>query len=601
MIKLRAIFRRRWLVLVVTTLIGLAAGVLSTTMGVERRTTYFQAEQVIVANRLVGSTASVEQDALRVTRGEVPVAAAALLGRPGDRAALAAKVVPTANVDSNSIKLLVYDTDPEVASKVVQAFSSAFLDVVNSDLRAEDNRRLKELQGTVDGAKVELDTFDQKYGFINRPDAVLPQTESVNALVAQRRQLADQLTIAQQRLQDAQIQTSQRDPYSTLGPEKPRVADAQLLEVPASPIFRAGLLGFIGLLLGVGVVLIVERVNQRIDTRDELAALLAVPIIAEIGRFPARKQPKDEAGRLRLEGLWAEHYRRVRSAIQFVESQGMALAASNGHGLDGGGSNGSGAASNGITDANGSAGPSKVIIAGPGAQVPGSVIAGHAHGVGKVPRVFLFVSALPGEGKSTSVALTAMALAETNVDTLVINADFRRPKIETYMGIGSGPSLADRAELSVDRAELDDVVVEGGSPHLWIAAGGPPTKEVGGRLEAAKELAQEASSRGGTVLIDSSPLRVSNDPIDLLPSVDEVILVVRAGRSTVKSLEDTMELLQMHHAPVMGVVLIGTSGTREMYAYYASYYHEATQSDSAVSAQRVQSETADERPRANLR
>lgn len=598
MIKLRAILRRRWLILAVAMLIGLAAGVLSTSFGVERRMTYFQAEQVIVANRLVGSAASVEQDALRVTRGEVPVAAAALLGRPSDRAALASKVAATANTDSNSIKLLVYDTDPEVASKVVQAFSTAFLDVVNTDLRAEDNRRLTELQGTVDGAKVALDTFDQKYGFINRPDAVLPQTETVNALVAQRRQLADQLTIAQQRLQDAQIQTSQRDPYSTLGPEKPQVADAQMLEVPASPIFRAGLLGFIGLLLGVGVVLIVERVNQRIDTRDELASLLAVPIIAEIGRFPARKQPKDEAGRLKLEGLWSEHYRRVRSAIQFVESQGMALAAPNGNGT-----NGSGAASNGhgSVNGNGSTGPSKVIIAGPGAQVPGSVIAGHAHNAGKVPRVFLFVSALPGEGKSTSVALTAMALAETNVDTLVINADFRRPKIETYMGIEKGPSLADRAELSVDRADLDDVVVDGGSPHLWVAAGGPPTKEVGGRLEAAKELAREASSRGGTVLIDSSPLRVSNDPIDLLPAVDEVILVVRAGRSTVKSLEDTMELLQMHHAPVMGVVLIGTTGTREMYAYYSSYYHQATQSDTAVSAQRVQSETADDRPKANLR
>lgn len=567
MIKLRAVLRRRWPILLVTTLLGLVAGLVSASVGVERRTTQFQAEQVIVANRAVGTVANVKQDALRVNRGAVPKAAAAELKEPGLPSELAAKVIPTANADSGSIKLLVYDTDPKKASRIVQAFTNAFLQVVNSDLKTEDNRRLKELKDAVDQAQAALDQFDQQNGFVTRGDVPLPQTETINALIAQRRQLADQLSSAQQRFQDSQIQISQSDPYTTLGVEKPRVADAQLLEVPASPLFRAGLLGTIGLLLGVGVVLVLERVNQRIDTRDELASLLAVPIIAEIGWIPSRRLPKDEHGQLSLDGVWSEHYRRVRSAIQFVEMQAETTAGS--------------ASSNG--NGNGTAappsGPSKIQIAAPTAQVPGSVISGHAFTGGKVPRVFLFVSALPGEGKSTSVAMTAMALAEANVDTLVINADFRRPKLESYLGVEPELTLADRAELRPDRVDLDAVVMPGNQPNLWVAGGGEPTHEVGGRLDAAKELAVEAAERGGTVLIDSSPLRVSNDPIDLLPCVDEVVLVVRAGRSTVKSLEDTMELLQMHHAPVMGVVLIGTTGTREMYAYYASYYHQATVAD----------------------
>jgi Mrp family chromosome partitioning ATPase len=58
-----------------------------------------------------------------------------------------------------------------------------------------------------------------------------------------------------------------------------------------------------------------------------------------------------------------------------------------------------------------------------------------------------------------------------------------------------------------------------------------------------------------------------------------VILVVRAGRTTVKSIEDTMGLLEMHHAPILGVVLIGTLATREMYAYYQSYYRQAVEND----------------------
>lgn len=562
MIKLRAILRRRWPILLVTTLLGVMAGGISASVGIKRHTAYFQAEQVIVTNRLGGAVANVKQDALRVTRGEVPKAAAAALGKPDDQAALAGRVTVTPNADSGSIKLVVYDTDAKEASRIVQTFAASFLEVVNRDLRAEDNRRLADLKDSMDKAQAALDAFDQRNGFITRGDAPLPQTESINALIAQRRQLADALGTAQQRYQDSQIQISQTDPYNSLGVEKPTLAEAQLLEVPASPLFRGGLVGLIGLLLGVAVVLVVERVNQRIDTRDELAALLAVPIIAEIGHIPARRLPKDEQGHLRLEGVWSEHYRRVRSAIQFVEMQ--AATGAERSSLNG---NGSGS------------GQSKVVIAAPNAQIPGTVIAGHTHDAGKVPRVFLFVSALPGEGKSTSVAMTAMALAEANVDTLVINADFRRPKIESYLGIDADATLADRAELSPDRADLDAVVTPAHQPNLWVAASGEPTHEVGGRLEAAKELAVEAAGRGGTVLIDSSPLRVSNDPIDMLSAVDEVVLVVRAGRSTVRSLEDTMDLLQMHQAPVMGVVLIGTTGTREMYAYYASYYHQATVAD----------------------
>lgn len=572
MIKLRAVLRRRWPILLITTLLGTIAGGVSASIGVKRHTAYFQAEQVIVTNRLTGSIANVKQDALRVTRGPVPKAAAAALGKPNQSSALAARVYVTPNADSGSIKLVVFDTDPMVASRIVQAFSTSFLDVVNTDLRAEDNRRLKDLKDSVDQAQAALNQFDQQNGFVTRGDVQLPQTETINALIAQRRQLADQLNAAQQRFQDSQIQISQTDPYMTLGSEKPRLADSQLLEVPSSPLFRSALVGLLGLMLGIGLVLIVERVNQRIDTRDELASLLAVPIIAEIGYIAPRRLPRDERGRLHLDGVWSEHYRRIRSAIQFVELQakaGMGRTALNGNGSNGTHDHSTGAAGSG----------SKVVIAGPSAQIAGSVIAGHAHNQGKVPRVFLFVSALPGEGKSTSVAMTAMALAEANIDTLVINADFRRPKIESYLGIEADTTLADRAELRPDRASLDDIVVPGNQPHLWIGAGGEPTHEVGGRLEVAKELALEAAGRGGTVLIDSSPLRVSNDPIDMLPVVDEVILVVRAGRSTVKSLEDTMDLLQMHQAPVMGVVLIGTSGTREMYAYYSSYYHRATIAD----------------------
>ena len=553
MSKLRAVLRRRWPILIVTLLLGAAAGYFSAgRVGPERQTTQYQASQVVVANRLAGNPANVSQDALKVTRGEVPVVAAATLGDP-DSAGLARKVRVSDDIDSRSISLTVTDPDSQRASEIVQAFTAAFLEVVNAELRSDDQRQLEQLNERVEEAAVLLALFDQENAFIVRPDVPLPQTPTVDALVAERTRLVNELQDAQNRLAEAELEISQREPYSTLGAEAPRVADSQRLAVPESPVFRATLLGLLGLFLGAGLVLLVERVNRRVDTREELAELIDVPILAEIGRIPNRRLPADGEGHVHLDGAWSEQYRRVRSAIEFVQTQAERSASANG-------------ATNGV---NGSAGN--------GAQTTeshhGRVIAGHGTSSG-VPRRFMFVSALPEEGKSTSVALTALALAEAGDEVVAVNADFRRPKLDRYLNSESTPSLADLAEMSVERPSLDDVVRHGQVPHLWTVSAGPPTTEVSGRLAAVREVVVSAAGVGATVLVDSSPLRVSNDPIDMLPLADEVILVVRSGRNRVKVIQDTMELLDMHYAPVMGVILIGTSVNRESDGYYASYYVE---------------------------
>lgn len=558
--KLRAILRRRWPVLVATLVVGTLAGYLSaSSLGPERQTTQYQADQVVVANRMSGNPASVPQDALKVSRGKVPKIAAEILGS-GDPATLGRKVQAKSDEKSNSISLRVYDTDPKRASEIVQAFTQAFLQVVNADLRSEDQRHLERLEKAVADAEAALTAFDEKNGFVSRGDIPLAQTPTIDALVAERTRLGQTIRDAKSNLEKFQLEISQREPYSTLGPERPRVADSQLLEVPESPLFRSGLLGLVGLLLGIGLVVIIERVNRRVDTREELAELLEMPIIAEIGRIHPRHIPSDEAGRIELEGAWSEHYRRVRSAIEFVQSQAAEAQAE------------------GRVAANGAPAPSRPAVTQPSDRRDPPVIAGHGSG-STVPRTFMFVSALPGEGKSTSVALTALAMAEAGDDVLALSADFRRPKLERYLGMQKEPSLADLAEMTVDRPSVNDVVQSGRIPHLWTASAGRPTIEVTSRLIAAREVAVEAAAQGVTVLLDSSPLRVSNDPVDLLSVADEVILVVRAGRSTVKSLQDTVELLQMHHAPLMGVVLIGTLATRELYAYYASYYRDMEEAE----------------------
>ena len=525
MTKLQTVLLRRWPILLVALILGVVAGGASALFGAERQIANYQAEQVLVANDVAGSPANVDQDALKVTRGAVPAAAAEKLGSPGDGVDLARKIDTRASTDSSSIKLTTFDVDPDVAAARVDAFGSEFLRIVNAELRRDETDQLAELRDRRQAAQNALDGFDQQNPLIQIGG--LPASPEVDILVAERQRLAETLSIADEEYRDFELQVSRRLPYSSLGPSEPRLADAQLVEVPSSPLFRAGLVGAIGLMLGVGLVLIIERANVRIDTREDLAELAPFPIIAEVNRLRSRRQPRHHDGRLRLDGPWSEQYRRVKSAIQFAQTH--EAPSTNGH--------------------------------GPTAPA--------------VPRVFLFVSALPAEGKSTSVALTATALAQDGQPTLAINADFRVPRLDGLLGADASPSIADRAELSTQRATIDEVLQKTLEPNLTVASSGPPSREVTRRIQSAAEIATEIASRGETVLIDSTPLQVANDTIDLLPCVDQVILVVRAGRTTKRALEDAMASLEQHEASVLGAVLVDTLADRETRAYYGTYYSTA--------------------------
>ncbi len=513
MTKLRAVLRRRWPVLALGLLLGVAAGVLSSIVAPEdEATTEYKVRQLIVANTAAPRSGGVEQDALRVTRGEVARVAAATLGVE-DPTAVSSKVSATADPETGTIEVASKDADPEQASLRVTAFVDAFIEVVNGDLTGEQDLRLRELQQQVDDARAELTAFDAA-----NPDVRNQGLGSTPFLVEERSRLQQTLEQAEQQLRAERLNAQRSLPYSTLGTDAPEQVDDELLPVPTGAPFRAVLLGLLGLALAAAVVIVVERLVPRIDTRDELIAAVELPVLAEVGRFSSRKLPRSPDGTLRLEGPWAEPYRRIRSALQFMHA----------------GASGQGGA-----------------------------------------RVFMITSPSPSEGKSTTTAVTALALAETGERTLVVGGDFRRPSVHELLGVSPVPGIREHARLDVARPSTDQIVHPTSHEHLFVAPSGAPGKEVAGLAEAARSLVTEAVAEGATVVIDTSPVEVANDAIDLLAVVDEVVVVVRSGRTTVRALQHTIEQLRLHGASVMGTALIGTPGLAKQQYYYEGYYSDA--------------------------
>ncbi|MBA2282236.1 MAG: hypothetical protein H0W25_13555, partial [Acidimicrobiia bacterium] len=69
--------------------------------------------------------------------------------------------------------------------------------------------------------------------------------------------------------------------------------------------------------------------------------------------------------------------------------------------------------------------------------------------------------------------------------------------------------------------------------------------------------------------IDTAPLLATNDATELIPAADSVVVVCRAGKTTLEAAHRTCDLLARLGAPVVGVALIG-SRTNE--AAYSRYY-----------------------------
>lgn len=533
MTKLRAVLRRRWPILVVCLALGVAGGVLSSQFARQNVQRLFTAQQVIVANSSSGANSLVSQDTLKVTRGEVPVLAAERLDSDLEPSALARKVVALFDSKTSAITVASNDVDPKAASRRVEAFVEAFLETVNARIQEGDRNQLRQLQTDLETARADLAQFDVDYPWFTRPGTAPPT--GLDPLVQQtlastRSNLVNRVNTLDSDVRDRNLDLLQNQPYESLGPEEPRPAQTSLIDVPAGKPARAALVGLLGLLLGAGLVMLIERVNRRIDTRDELVEITDLPVLAEIGFVPERRRAVDAHGRVALAGIWAEPYRRVRSAIQFVQAN---------------------AGTGGWTPTPGS--PAQVY--------------------GTAPSVFLVTSTSPDEGKSTTSALVALALAEVGVPTVLVGGDFRKPQADRLVGAQRNPSLQDLASLDVNRPTVDEIVQATPVDNLYVAAAGDATREVAGLVDAAKTVCAEAVARGATVVIDSSPLQAANDTLDLLPVVDYVILVLRVGRSGEDDLLDTIATLQRMESKLLGIVLIGTPAARRQEYYYDYYSH----------------------------
>ena len=201
-------------------------------------------------------------------------------------------------------------------------------------------------------------------------------------------------------------------------------------------------------------------------------------------------------------------------------------------------------------------------------------------------KTIMFTSGVGGEGKSTTVANLALALARGGRRVVLVDFDLRNPSADRLFGLEDMPGLIDVAlyDLDVDDALADVHLMEpdGDEPVSQSATTEQGRLEVlplGRRLQDPDQLRAEVvvrqildriRRRADYILIDAGPLLPTGDAIALSAYVDAMVLIVRLNMLPRSALDDVANALASSRAAKLGLVVTGAETLKQQSSRYAS-------------------------------
>jgi receptor protein-tyrosine kinase len=294
------------------------------------------------------------------------------------------------------------------------------------------------------------------------------------------------------------------------------LADAP--ESPSAPNKKLSLIAGViaGLVLGVGGAFALQVLDPRLRREEQLRRLYGLPILARI--------PKDArahgAGALAPEALspsTIEAYRTLRATLSASRRRDT--------------------------------GSTSILVTSPS----------------------------PSEGKTTTAINLASSLALAGNKVILIEADLRRPAIGKALGVeprhGTGSVLLETVEL---RDALESTRAYGQYLQLLVADySGAASGWMADRLflPSTHRIVGEAKKLADYVIIDSPPLSEVIDALPLAQQADEVLLVVRLGKTQLTKLAHLAELLSRHGIRPVGFAVVGARPAAEGYYYSARPQH----------------------------
>lgn len=292
---------------------------------------------------------------------------------------------------------------------------------------------------------------------------------------------------------------------------------------------RSTILGLVlGLILGLGLAYLREALDTRVRSTDEVAARLGVPLLARVPEPPKRLRRNDRLVMIDdPDAPEAQAFRMLRTNLDFVR-------------------------------------------------------------VDKDARALMVTSAVAGEGKSTTAANLAVALARVGQRVALVDLDLRRPFLHKFFNL-EGPGVT---EVAIGYATLDDALARiplngtrrrgswNGNPDgvgpaegtLDVLPAGPMPPNVDEFLasHALAAVLGELRNRADTVLLDSPPLLFGGDAMALTAAVDALLIITRMNVVRRPMLRELRRVLDAIPLQKLGFVPTGP-GSDEIHFGYVVY------------------------------
>lgn len=191
---------------------------------------------------------------------------------------------------------------------------------------------------------------------------------------------------------------------------------------------------------------------------------------------------------------------------------------------------------------------------------------------GKPPQAILVTSSQPSEGKTTTAINTAITLAQSGAEVVIIDCDLRRPRLHNHFSMENTSGLTNY--LSGDRDADNLLKPYPGLPNLKVLTSGPIPPNPAELLSSTemKNLLQFLKGNFKHVVIDSPPAISFTDAAILATLVDGVVLVAMAGKSSIHLMRRFKQRLGTMGARIYGVVLNGIKPNTLEYGYYGYGY-----------------------------
>ena len=420
--------------------------------------------------------------------------------------------------DTQLVNLTVEGTNPQLLAAVANSLPQVFV----AELRQVQSGRFADSKSNLED---QLEQFSLQ---IEKAELQLAELEA-RTRTAQEEIEYNRLSNSITQYQSSYANVLQS--YETL-----RLAEVQSIDniaimepakVPSSPIRPRTLTNTllamaVGAMLALGTIFLIEFLDDRIRTPDDLRRVADIPVLGTIGKSPGKNAIKEGPESLisvtQPRHPIVEAYRRLRTNLQF-------------------------------------------------------------YNVDTELKSMVVTSANAGEGKSTSAANLAVVMAQSGLSVILVDADLRKPTQHHRFGLSRKPGLSE-ALLAPNPYHISVPIPK--VPNLRVMTCGekvPNPAEILGS-KRMKQMVEELHQYADVIIFDTPPLMAVTDAQVVGRYTDGVIVVIDTQATSGGAVHRALESLVQVNVPIMGAVLNRmTNSARGYYYYYTNDYYYSDSDD----------------------